>query len=129
MKRLPGLVRVLRDPSAVRDLDAAGWDLLLRQADVANLDALLLVRLEDAGLLDTVPAAPRTHLEWTRVGAASHARAARYEVRQIGRALAGEWIAASVSRISINLSVAPATVCKVPMISDRVVSALLAMKA
>ncbi len=89
MKRLPVLVRVLRDPSVVRDLDDAGWDLLLRQADVANLDALLLVRLEDAGLLDTVPAAPRTHLEWTRVGAASHARAARYEVRQIGRALAG----------------------------------------
>ncbi|MCS0614247.1 nucleotidyltransferase family protein [Massilia kyonggiensis] len=88
MKRLPVLVRVLRDPSVVRDLDDAGWDLLLRQADVANLDALLLVRLEDAGLLDAVPAAPRTHLEWTRVGAASHARAARYEVRQIGRALA-----------------------------------------
>ena len=60
MKRLPVLVRVLRDPSAVRDLDAAGWDLLLRQADVANLDALLLVRLEDAGLLDTVPAADAT---------------------------------------------------------------------
>ena len=45
MKRLPVLVRVLRDPSVVRDLDDAGWDLLLRQADVANLDALLLVRL------------------------------------------------------------------------------------
>lgn len=88
MKRLPLLVRVLRDPRVVPGLDAAGWDLLLRQADAANVDALLLALLEDAGLFDLVPAAPRAHLEWTRVGAAGHARAARYEVRQIGRALA-----------------------------------------
>lgn len=87
--QLPLLVRVLRDPSAVQGLDGAGWDLLLRQADAANLDAYLLVQLEDAGLLDTVPAAPRAHLEWTRAGAAGHAQAARYEVRQIARALDG----------------------------------------
>ena len=86
---MPLLIRVLRDPGTVQGLDAAGWDLLLRQADAANLDAYLLVLLEDAGLLDAVPAAPRAHLEWTRVGAAAHARAARYEVRQIGRALDG----------------------------------------
>jgi hypothetical protein len=86
---MPLLIRVLRDPAIVRRLDGAGWDLLLRQADVANLDAYLLVLLEDAGLLETVPAAPRAHLEWTRAGAASHARAARYEVRQIARALDG----------------------------------------
>ncbi len=86
---MPLLIRVMRDPGIVQGLDGAGWDLLLRQADAANLDACLLVLLEDAGLLDTVPAAPRTHLEWTRVGAAGHARAAGYEVRQIGRALDG----------------------------------------
>jgi len=86
---MPLLIRVLRDPGIVQGLDGAGWDLLLRQADAANLDACLLVLLEDAGLLDIVPAAPRAHLEWTRVGAAGHARAARYEVRQIGRALDG----------------------------------------
>jgi hypothetical protein len=89
MTRLPLLIRVLRDPHAVDALDGAGWDLLLRQADAANLDAYLLVLLEDAGLLEAVPAAPRAHLEWTRVGAAGHAQAARYEVRQIGRALEG----------------------------------------
>jgi hypothetical protein len=89
MNGLPLLVRVLRDPSAVQGLDGAGWDLLLRQADAANLDAYLLVLLEDAGLLDTVPVAPRAHLEWTRAGAAGHAQAARYEVRQIARALDG----------------------------------------
>jgi hypothetical protein len=86
---MPLLLRVLRDPGAVQGLDGAGWDLLLRQADAANLDAYLLVLLEDAGLLDAAPAAPRAHLEWTRVGAAGHAQAARYEVRQIGRALDG----------------------------------------
>jgi len=86
---MPLLIRVLRDPGSVQGLDDAGWDLLLRQADGANLDAYLLVLLEDAGLLDTVPAAPRAHLEWTRAGAAGHAQAARYEVRQIGRALDG----------------------------------------
>jgi hypothetical protein len=86
---MPLLIRVLRDPGIVQGLDGAGWDLLLRQADAANLDACLLVLLEDAGLLDTVPAAPRAHLEWTRAGAAGHAQAARYEVRQIARALDG----------------------------------------
>jgi hypothetical protein len=86
---MPLLIRVLRDPGIVQGLDGAGWDLLLRQADAANLDACLLVLLEDAGLLDAAPAAPRSHLEWTRVGAVGHARAARYEVRQIGRALDG----------------------------------------
>lgn len=86
---LPLLVRVLRDPGVALALDDAGWDLLLRQADAANLDALLLVLLEDAGLLDAVPAAPRAHLEWTRTAAASHAQAVRHEVRQIGRALHG----------------------------------------
>ena len=87
--RLPLLVRALRDPGVVRGLDAAGWDMLLRQAGAANLDAALLVLLEDAGLLDIMPAAPRAHFEWTRAAVASHARATRYEVRQIGQALAG----------------------------------------
>lgn len=87
--QLPLLLRVMRAPGVVHELDAAGWDMLLRQAAAANLDAALLVLLEDAGLLDAVPAAPRTHLEWTRTAAVSHARATRYEVREIGRALAG----------------------------------------
>lgn len=89
MKKLPILIQVLRDPHAVAGLDTAGWDLLLRQAAGADMGATLLALLEDAGLLDRVPPAPRTHLEWIRTAAASHAQAVRYEVRQIGRALAG----------------------------------------
>ena len=89
MKNPPVLVRVLRDPQAATQLDAAGWDLLLRQGLAADMDATVLVLLEDAGLLDSVPPAPRAQLEWIRAGALSHAQAVRYEVRQIGRALAG----------------------------------------
>jgi hypothetical protein len=86
---LPLLVRVLREPGAIAGLDAAGWDLLLRQALGADMTPILFVLLEDAALLETVPPAPREHLEWARLSAGRHARAVRYEVKQIGRALAG----------------------------------------
>jgi hypothetical protein len=86
---LPLLLRVLREPGAAAGLDPAGWDLLLRQALGADMSAILLVLLEDAGLLGRVPAAARTHLEWARAAAARHAQAVRYEVMQIGRALSG----------------------------------------
>lgn len=89
MKTLPVLLRVLRDPAAAVGLDAAGWDLLLRQALNADMSAILLVLLEDAGLLEQVPKAARSHLEWARMTGERHARAVRYEVLQIGRALSG----------------------------------------
>jgi hypothetical protein len=85
----PLLVRVLRDPAAVGGLGLVDWDLLLRQAMAADMTAILLTVLEDAGLLGLVPAAPRTHLEWARAAASRHAQAVRYEVRQIALALAG----------------------------------------
>ena len=85
---LPLLVRVLRDPAVAAGLDAAGWDLLLRQAAGADMMPILGVVLDDAGLLAAVPPAPREHLAWAQVAADRHAQAVRYEVRQIGRALA-----------------------------------------
>lgn len=84
---LPLLVRVLRSPDVVRDLSLDQWDLLLRQAGTANLLVSLLYLLDDAGLVDTVPAAPRVHLEWARLAAANHARGVRYEVARIRAAL------------------------------------------
>jgi hypothetical protein len=87
--RLPLLVRVLRDPACASGLGLADWDLLLRQAAGADLTPILLVVLEDAGLLAQVPEAPRAHLEWARAAASRHAQAVRHEVRQIGLALAG----------------------------------------
>ena len=86
---LPVLLRVLRDPAAAAGLDLAGWDLLLRQAENADMSVILRVLLDDAGLLDQAPAPARTHLEWARVAGERHAQAVRNEVRQIGRALSG----------------------------------------
>jgi hypothetical protein len=86
---LPILLRVLRDPQVAGGLDAAGWNLLLRQALAAEMSAILLVLLEDAGLLERTPRAARIHLEWARIAGERHAQAVRYEVMQIGRALAG----------------------------------------
>lgn len=89
MKHLPLLVAVLRNPAQLRTLALCDWDLLLRQAANADMSAILLGIVEEGGMLDAVPAAPRAHLEWTRVVATRHARAVRFEVAQIGRALKG----------------------------------------
>lgn len=86
---LPLLVRVLRVPGAVLELDLGQWDLLLRQAANANLLVSLVYLLDDHALLDAVPQAPRVHLEWARLAAANHARGVRYEVARIRAALAG----------------------------------------
>jgi hypothetical protein len=85
----PLLLRVLRKPAAAAGLGLVDWDLLLRQAAGADMTPIVLAVLEDAGLLGVVPPAPRAHLEWARVAAMRHAQAVRYEVLQIGRALAG----------------------------------------
>jgi hypothetical protein len=87
--QVPLLIRVLRNPHAAASLDVAGWDLLLRQAQGAHMDASLLLLLEQAGCLDAAPAAPRAQLEWARVVLLQHGRAVRFEVRKIGSALAG----------------------------------------
>ena len=87
--QLPLLVRVLRDPASASGLGLADWDLLLRQAAGADVTPILLVVLEDAGQLATVPDAPRAPREWARTAASRHAQAVRHEVRQIGLALAG----------------------------------------
>jgi len=86
---LPLLVEVLRAPQRVRTLDAAGWDLLLRQAWHADLGATLGLLLEDAGLMEAVPPAPREHFAWAAVLLARHRRGLRFEVDQIRRALDG----------------------------------------
>lgn len=85
----PLLVEVLRAPQRVRTLDAAGWDLLLRQAGHADLSATLGILLDEAGLFDAVPAAPREHLAWAAVLLARHRRALHFEIAQIRRALDG----------------------------------------
>lgn len=56
------LVAMLLQPERVRNLDVAGWELLIRQARSAQLLARLAVTLREADLLDETPAAPRRHL-------------------------------------------------------------------
>ncbi len=89
MIRTPVLVEVLRDPAHLRSLALSDWDLLLRQAARAEMTAILLAIVEDAGQLGEVPAPAREHLEWIRVVAARHQRAVRFEIAKIQAALEG----------------------------------------
>jgi hypothetical protein len=82
------LVQALRDP---RDLPAwtpSQWELLVRQARSAELLSRLAALLEDLGLLDEVPAAPRIHLLAARTVWQAQEEAVHREVTQVQRALA-----------------------------------------
>jgi len=78
----------LRDPRALPGWTLAQWEALIRQARRANLISRLAVLLDEQGLLDDVPAAPRAHLEAARVVSQAQAEAVRREVAYIGKALA-----------------------------------------
>ena len=89
MSGLPLLIVALRQPGLMAGLALDDWDLLLRQAGSARLVSRLRSLLAEQGLLDTVPPAPRSHLEWADTLALRHRLAVHWEVHQIGRALAG----------------------------------------
>ena len=82
------LTPAFRRPASALALDAAGWDLLIRQARRAQLLARLAARLEEGGLLDRVPPQPRLHLDSARTLARKYARDMRWEASQLGRPLA-----------------------------------------
>lgn len=82
------LVEVLAAPGRVRTLDLPAWERLLRQANSANVGAILVYLLEEQGLLDAVPPQPREHLEAARIVAQRHRRLAGYEVERIRSDLA-----------------------------------------
>lgn len=82
------LVEVLSAPGRVLLLDLPGWDRLLRQANSANVGAILVFLLEEHGLLDDVPPQPREHLEAARIVALRHRRLTGYEVERIRSDLA-----------------------------------------
>nr|WP_267876815.1 nucleotidyltransferase family protein [Massilia aquatica] len=62
--------------------------MLLRQGAAARVEASLHGLLDEHGMAGTIPAAARRHLDWAGVHAERHARAVRFEVAQIGAALA-----------------------------------------
>ncbi len=85
--RLPLLLRVLREPAQAAGLAPAGWDLLLRQAETANLSATLHAWLEQHGLLEHALPQAREQLSWSAVLARRHGQATYWEIRLIGKAL------------------------------------------
>lgn len=85
---MPLLIQVLREPARMAQLALADWDLLLRQALAANLTASLYCLADEQGLLATLPAQPRRHLEWAGTLLRRHGDGVRWEVARIGAALA-----------------------------------------
>jgi len=81
------VTRVLRDPEAIRDWRAADWDLLVRQARDSGLLGRVCHVLDDAGLLDQVPEAPRQHLIADRALTRKQQRDVRWEVECLHHAL------------------------------------------
>jgi hypothetical protein len=78
----------LRHPQRLQALTLPGWDLLVRQARRAGLLARIGCMLEVQGSIDTVPAAPRAHLNAAiALAEAQHAEALR-ELDYIDQALA-----------------------------------------
>ncbi|MES2322169.1 MAG: nucleotidyltransferase family protein [Pseudomonadota bacterium] len=85
----PVLLQLLRQPAMAPGLTLADWDLALRQAASARLEASLLAMLETAGVAAALPEQVRAHFTWAQVHAARHGRAVLWEVERIGAALAG----------------------------------------
>ena len=81
------LVEALRAPESITGVDAAGWDLLIRQARCAELLGSLYARLNAADLLQSVPDAARVHLHSGWLTAQNQVRDVHYEVRCIANAL------------------------------------------
>jgi hypothetical protein len=81
-------VQAFHQPQQMAAFSLAEWDLLLRQAAIANLTAALYYMAEELDLLGRIPAQAREHLEWSRIQGDRHAQAVRFEVREIQRALA-----------------------------------------
>lgn len=89
MKGCQPLLAVLREPTRMAGLDLPTWDRLLRQAAAAGLLSRLAVQAEALGLDAQLPAPVRPHLTAARSVAAKQRQAVRWEVRRVGRALAG----------------------------------------
>jgi Uncharacterised nucleotidyltransferase len=83
------LLEALRQPERLPSLAPPEWNRLLSEARGTAVLARLGWRLETLGLLDSVPFRVRVQLAAARLEAAAHARAVRWEVGRIQRALEG----------------------------------------
>jgi hypothetical protein len=88
VKPAPVLIRALRDPSCMASMAIGEWDLLVRQARAANVLASLYYIVAGDDVLQRIPAQACEVLEWSRVVAARHAQATRFEVAELAHVLA-----------------------------------------
>lgn len=88
MKKVPVLVRILRDAAQLRSLGLREWDLLLRQARASNLMARVAL-LAQTHALDQVPAPVVPHLQGALLVAKRHREAVEWEIVQLQQALEG----------------------------------------
>lgn len=82
--------RVQQDPDIAARFSVPQWELLIRQARSSNLLSRIHALLERSDLLNTVPEAPRLHLESARRVADKQAKAVAWEANQISSALKNE---------------------------------------
>ena len=80
--------KVFRNAYAIGNFSLADWDTLVRQGRRAGLLARLRSFLEQNGLLNTVPAEARTHLDAAATLADKQQIAVRWEIEKIAEALA-----------------------------------------
>ena len=82
------LIAALRDPDILSSWPLRDWEPLVRQARSADLLSRLAFMIEESGVLEKVPAAPRAHLLAARTVWRAQEEAVHREVAQIQKALA-----------------------------------------
>jgi hypothetical protein len=86
------VVLALHDPAPLVSFSLRQWEAFILQGRRTNLLARIAVALDDHGLLDQVPAAPRAHLQAAKTLAQAQADSVRREVAYVERALSGTGI-------------------------------------
>lgn len=81
------LLQVLRAPESMAALGLADWDLLLRQAERAEMSATLLALAEEHGLLERLPAPVREQFAWLPPMMRRHRQGLSWEVGELARLL------------------------------------------
>ena len=84
---MPRLIQSMLDPVSVLDLDAAGWDGLIRVCRRANLLGRLAHELTTRSLIDAAPTGPRAHLMAAGVLCDRQDMAVRLEIEKLQDAL------------------------------------------
>src|SRR5215510_6872854 len=78
----------LSNPQSLTSMTLKDWDLFVRLGRNAAMLGRIQALLDEIGLLEQIPGAPRAHLEAARIVSADQERVLRWEVYCIQRALA-----------------------------------------